>query len=75
MLGNLKNPPEPFADVIRTHFRIKAKSVMTQLDEWLAADDGKSTLSDGGFASGRNGENGTGFQKDVEEMKRLLTES
>jgi hypothetical protein len=74
MLGNLKNSPEPFGDVIRTHFRIKAKSITTQLDEWLTADDGKSTVGDGGFTSGRNGENGAGFHKDVEEMKRLLTE-
>jgi len=48
MLGNLKNPPEPFADVIRTHFRLKAKSVTAQLDDWLAKDDGKNTLGEHG---------------------------
>ena len=40
MLGNLKAPPEPWADVIRTHFRLKAKSITAQLDKWLAEDDG-----------------------------------
>ncbi|KAI0787135.1 hypothetical protein BC629DRAFT_1582278 [Irpex lacteus] len=47
MLGNLKNPPEPFADVIRTHFRLKARSIMKQLDDWLALDDGRAIQSDG----------------------------
>lgn len=74
MLGNLKSPPEPFADFIRTHFRLKAKSITAQLDKWLTMDDGKQTVGDGGFASGRNGETGTSFSKDVEEMKRLLKE-
>ncbi|EJT97519.1 hypothetical protein DACRYDRAFT_84483 [Dacryopinax primogenitus] len=40
MMGNLKNPPEPFGDVIRTHFRLKARSLRTQLNKWLAMDDG-----------------------------------
>ena len=75
MLGNLKNPPEPFEDVIRTHFRLKAKSIMKQLDEWLALDDGKP-ITDGGYggkipmAAGST----NGFQADVDELKRLLTQ-
>ncbi|PCH40762.1 hypothetical protein WOLCODRAFT_136978 [Wolfiporia cocos MD-104 SS10] len=74
MLGNLKNPPEPFGDVIRTHFRLKARPIMTQLDEWLAQDDGKF-ITDGGYGGGRLTGSGSnnGFQADVEELKALLT--
>ncbi|KAG2137095.1 hypothetical protein DEU56DRAFT_912867 [Suillus clintonianus] len=46
MLGNLKNPPEPFGDVIRTHYRLKSQAIITQLDEWLVLDDGKATAGD-----------------------------
>ena len=76
MLGNLKNPPEPFGDVIRTHFRIKAASIIKQLDEWLEQDDGRMT----------NGENhgqtrpastddpvGNGLRADVDALKALLS--
>lgn len=33
-MDNLKNPPEPWADVIQTHFRLKARSIEAQLDQW-----------------------------------------
>jgi len=76
MLGNLKNPPEPFADVIQTHFRLKARSISTQLDTWLSTDDGKSTSPDGGAYSGTFKSEGSGssngFAKDVEELKKLM---
>ncbi|KAF9534355.1 hypothetical protein CPB83DRAFT_889347 [Crepidotus variabilis] len=76
MLGNLKAPPEPFADVIETHFRLKARSISAQLDEWLRIDDGKPTASDGGAYSqgGRDGSSGSsnGLAKDVEELKKML---
>lgn len=78
MLGNLKNPPEPFGDVIRTHFRLKARLITKQLDDWLAQDDGKPTHGDGApmatkvnaapAASGSS----TAFQSDVNELKSLL---
>ncbi|THV08584.1 hypothetical protein K435DRAFT_740799 [Dendrothele bispora CBS 962.96] len=76
MLGNLKNPPEPFADVIRTHFRLKARAISEQLDRWFAQDDGKPTLSDGGSYSGRveAGGSSNGFKQDVDEMKQLLAQ-
>jgi hypothetical protein len=74
MLGNLKNPPEPFGDVIRTHFRLKARSIKTQLDDWLRKDDGKSTQSDGAYNTGIGGGSGNGFQKDVDEVKAILTQ-
>lgn len=76
MLGNLKSPPEPFEDIIRTHFRLKARSICTQLDEWLKADDGRATASDGGSFSGALKSDGSGssngFAKDIEEFKKLL---
>ena len=73
MLGNLKAPPEPWADVIRTHFRLKAKSITAQLDKWLAEDDGNATMGDGAYtqktlASGSS----NGFAEDVAELKGLL---
>ncbi|KAI0682282.1 ubiquitin conjugating enzyme family protein [Cerioporus squamosus] len=73
MLGNLKAPPEPWADVIRTHFRLKAKSVMAQLDKWLAEDDSAPTISDGAF-HGKipGGGSSNGFAEDVAELKGLL---
>jgi len=72
MLGNLKNPPEPFGDIIRTHFRLKARSVSAQLDQWLSQDDGLQTVNDG--ASGRTGQGGStnGLQADIEELKRVM---
>ncbi|OSX59536.1 hypothetical protein POSPLADRAFT_1067248 [Postia placenta MAD-698-R-SB12] len=74
MLGNLKNPPEPFEDVIRTHYRLKARSIMKQLDEWLAIDDGKP-ITDGGYGGHKASAGGSssGFQADVQELKGLLT--
>ena len=75
MLGNLKNPPEPFGDVIRTHFRLKARSIMKQLDDWLALDDGKATQNDGtpmGKVPSAAGGSSAAFQSDVNELKGLL---
>jgi len=77
MLGNLKNPPEPFIDIIRTHFRLKARSIFSQLDDWLSKEDGRVTSPDGGVYSGGNlktdssgGSND--FLKDVVELKAML---
>lgn len=75
MLDNLRNPPEPFEDVIRTHFRLKARSIMTQLDEWLAKDDKAVTVGDGGGFSQRAYPGaGNDFAQDVNDMKALLRE-
>ncbi|KAF9451700.1 hypothetical protein P691DRAFT_327967 [Macrolepiota fuliginosa MF-IS2] len=76
MLGNLQNPPEPFEDVIRTHYRLKSRSIAAQLDEWLTKDDGASTVGDGANYGSRGsaGASGNGFAKDVEDMKALLKE-
>lgn len=77
MLGNLKTPPEPFSDVIRTHFRLKARSITNQLDDWLSKDDGKVTSPDGGGYSGASAKmdgsgSSNGFSKDIVEMKTIL---
>jgi hypothetical protein len=75
MLGNLKNPPEPYGDIIRTHFRLKARSISAQLDRWLSQDDGLQTANDGASSScGRMGvgSSANGLQTDIEELKRLL---
>ncbi|KAI0307244.1 hypothetical protein B0F90DRAFT_1807893 [Multifurca ochricompacta] len=73
MLGNLKNPPEPFGDIIRTHFRLKAQSISAQLDQWLSQDDGSPTVNDGA-TSGRGSQGGSanGLQTDIEELKRVM---
>ena len=75
MLGNLLNPPEPFSDIIRTHFRLKADSIAAQLDRWITQDDGKPITADGGssyFGSREPGSSTSGFVKDVSEVKRIL---
>ena len=77
MLGNLKAPPEPFADIIETHFRLKSRSISAQLDQWLREDDGKATAADGGTYSGSLGRadasgSSNGLVKDVEELKKTL---
>ncbi|KAF7288254.1 Baculoviral IAP repeat-containing protein 6 [Mycena chlorophos] len=75
MLGNLQNPPEPWADIIRTHYRLKAKEISAQLDHWLSLDDGRATQSDGAaYSDGRGPGASTNndFAADVAELKRLL---
>lgn len=74
MLGNLKNPPEPFGDIIRTHFKLKSRSLSAQLDQWILQDDGKATTGDGGYSGGpaEPGSSANGLQKDVDEIKQIL---
>ncbi|KAF8913873.1 hypothetical protein CPB84DRAFT_1669268 [Gymnopilus junonius] len=73
MLGNLKSPPEPFADIVHTHFRVKARSISSQLDRWLSMDDGKQLTADGGVYPGNaKSEGSASFAKDIEELKKLL---
>lgn len=76
MLGNLKNPPEPFGDVIRTHFRLKARLITKQLDDWLVQDDGRPTHGEGAPLGAKvlpaaSGSSST-LQADVAELKALL---
>ena len=75
MLGNLKNPPEPFGDVIRTHFRLKARTISAQLDDWLSKDDGRPTLGDAmAGSSGRlmSGGSSNAFATDINELKKAM---
>ncbi|TFK75935.1 hypothetical protein BDN72DRAFT_786105 [Pluteus cervinus] len=72
MLGNLKNPPEPFEDVIRTHFRLKAKSIGTQLDDWLSKDDGKEMPNERTYGSSKEGSSGNAMAADIAELKKLM---
>lgn len=74
MLGNLKTPPESFGDIIRTHYRLKARAISSQLDKWLVLDDGKPISGDAFNVSGRSdvGSSSSAFKKDVEEMQSLL---
>ncbi|CAE6396356.1 unnamed protein product [Rhizoctonia solani] len=74
MLGNLKAPPEPFADVITTHFRLKARSLHKQLDEWLELDDGRPLdgQNGGGQLNTTGSSAGQALRRDVEELKSLL---
>lgn len=75
MISNLKNPPEPFSDVIRTHFKLKAKAVTKQMDKWLSMDDRRAIAGQGpgihkDTPAASSSE--TPFQKEVAELKRLL---
>lgn len=65
--------------MIKTHIHLKAQSILTQLDDWLGKDDGKSTSSDGGVYSNQLKSDPTaasgssnGLAKDVDELQRLL---
>jgi hypothetical protein len=74
MLGNLKALPEPFADVIKTHFRLKARSLFKQLDEWLELDDGRPLdgQNGGGQLNSLGSGAGQALRRDVNELKTLL---
>ena len=77
MLGNLRNPPEPWEDVIRTHFRLKARSIAKQLNHWLQIDDGRQTADDGAGAESRSsaaggGGSSNGMKKDVDALVDLM---
>ena len=77
MLGNLRNPPEPWGDVIRTHFRLKARSITKQLNQWLQDDDGRQTADDGAGIEGRSsaaggGGSSNGMKKDVDALVELM---
>lgn len=80
MLDALKNSPEPFGEVIRTHFRLKARAIGKQLDKWLEADDGNALAGDGAEYSTVGGRNtsgsgsSNGMKADVDAMKKLMNE-
>lgn len=47
MLEMLKNPPAPWEDVIRGHFKLKKAEIKEQLDLWVKEDDKQATHGDG----------------------------
>lgn len=81
MLGNLRNPPEPWEDVIRTHFRLKARSITKQLNNWLEIDDGHQIYEDGAGIENRTpattggGGSANGMKKDVDALIELMNNS
>ncbi|KAG0148440.1 hypothetical protein CROQUDRAFT_654953 [Cronartium quercuum f. sp. fusiforme G11] len=78
MLGSLKKPNPAFADVIKTHFKLKSQVIKAQLDQWLQEDDGQSikydSYSGGVIAASVGTGQDTQLKRNVEEMKRLLDE-
>ncbi|KAF5393669.1 hypothetical protein D9757_000044 [Collybiopsis confluens] len=79
MLDALKTPPEPFEETIKIHFRLKARTIQKQLDEWLREDDGRQLASDGAEYSGigrtiAGSGSSNGLQADINAMKKLLQE-
>jgi len=76
MLGNLINLPEPFMDVICTHFRLKARHISAQLDKWLDEDDGVVIAEDGALVATHNsnpvGGSSNRFRKDIDDLKKLM---
>ncbi|EGG03790.1 uncharacterized protein MELLADRAFT_65352 [Melampsora larici-populina 98AG31] len=78
MIGSIKNPNPAFADVIKTHFRLKSQVIKDQLDQWLQEDDGQALRPDNpggavGQAKVGNGQDSM-LARNVEELKRLLDE-
>ncbi|CDZ96453.1 Ubiquitin-conjugating enzyme [Phaffia rhodozyma] len=69
MLHNIINPPYPFADVIRTHFRLKSREISAQLDRWFEEDDGHKT---NGENTGTTVPGGNLMKEHVQEIKRLF---
>lgn len=80
MLGMLQDPPPPFADIIRTHFRLKAKSLASQLDKWLQEDGGGTTdrNSTGNVMTGVSNFGSpcgprNGMKKNVDDLLAIIT--
>ncbi|ORY34658.1 hypothetical protein BCR39DRAFT_513852 [Naematelia encephala] len=46
MANNIKTPPYPFENEIKTHFRLKSQWIRKQLDRWKALDDGHPISGD-----------------------------
>ncbi|WVQ77522.1 hypothetical protein IAR50_007208 [Cryptococcus sp. DSM 104548] len=78
MANNIKNPPYPFENEIRTHFRLKAKTIRQQIERWRALDDKQEILGDNWRAKddpgNTNPESKRGFAHCAKEVLRLLDE-
>ncbi|KAL1412563.1 hypothetical protein Q8F55_000310 [Vanrija albida] len=79
MGNNLANPPFPFENEIKTHFRLKADVIRAQLEQWKTIDDGKSTTGDSytsvqSATSDRSSSKATSFETAADRMRELLEE-
>ncbi|OCF34329.1 hypothetical protein I316_03843 [Kwoniella heveanensis BCC8398] len=78
LANNIKSPPRLFENEVKTHFRLKSRSIREQIKKWKSLDDGKDTQCDhyGSFVAS----NATGklalpaFDKAAEGLLKLLDE-
>ncbi|KAJ3980005.1 ubiquitin-conjugating enzyme/RWD-like protein [Lentinula detonsa] len=63
-------------EVIRTHFRLKARSIQEQMDGWLNEDDDRALVPDGAEYSGPGRDSSpsgpNGFKEDIDALVDLL---
>ncbi|KIR36597.1 ubiquitin-conjugating enzyme family protein [Cryptococcus deuterogattii MMRL2647] len=79
MANNIKNPPHPFENEIKTHFRLKAKAIRQQIEKWREMDDSKEVEADywGGahaHTSVTSALSKRSFEAAAKEVLRLLDE-
>ncbi|KIY34108.1 ubiquitin-conjugating enzyme family protein [Cryptococcus gattii E566] len=79
MANNIKNPPHPFENEIKTHFRLKAKAIRQQIEKWREMDDSKEVEADyWGGAHAHTSVTSTlskrSFEAAAKEVLRLLDE-
>nr|XP_019043448.1 ubiquitin-conjugating enzyme family protein [Kwoniella bestiolae CBS 10118]OCF22378.1 ubiquitin-conjugating enzyme family protein [Kwoniella bestiolae CBS 10118] len=72
MANNIKNPPLPFENEIKTHFRLKSKSIRQQIEKWKDLDDGKPVTGDAYSSLGSSNDKSRSFDSASKEMLRLL---
>jgi hypothetical protein len=72
MLGNLKTPPSPFEDIIKTHFRFKKYEIAEQLDKWSALEKNKGGEDKALHQYHSNVVSSDTFFACVKELKELL---
>ncbi|OXC68093.1 hypothetical protein AYX13_03304 [Cryptococcus neoformans] len=77
MANNIKNPPHPFESEIKTHFRLKAKAIRQQIEQWREMDDNKEVEADywgGAHTSAASALSNRSFETAAKEVLRLLDE-
>ncbi|WVF68400.1 hypothetical protein IAT40_003165 [Kwoniella sp. CBS 6097] len=78
MANNIRTPPRPFENEVKTHFRLKARSIREQIKKWKTLDDGQQTKADSyggpGYPSTTINLESTAFDKAAEGVLRLLDE-
>nr|XP_019009265.1 uncharacterized protein I206_05913 [Kwoniella pini CBS 10737]OCF48046.1 hypothetical protein I206_05913 [Kwoniella pini CBS 10737] len=71
MANNIKRPPHPFESEIKTHFRLKSRSIKQQIGNWRKLDDGKPISGDS-YSSGLGQSDKANFNNAAKEVIRLL---